>query len=338
MSNQQTIRWGIIGCGNVTEVKSGPGFQKAAGSALVAVMRRDGALARDYARRHGVPKWYDDAHALISDPEVDAVYVATPPSSHREYALLTASAGKPVYVEKPMALNHAECLEMVAACRSAGTPLFVAYYRRAQERFLKVKSLIDAGAIGAVRFVSVTLYQPVQPEELDPARLPWRVIPEIAGGGKFVDLASHQLDLLDFILGPIRSARGFTGNQASLYPAEDMVTASFVFESGAHGVGAWSFTAFDEADRIEIIGSHGRIIFSTFGPQPVCLTDASGSHEFDIPYPQHVQQPLIQTIVDELLGMGRSPSTGETAARTSWVMDQILLSATFPLPCHRPLA
>ena len=146
MSQERVIRWGIIGCGNVTEVKSGPGFQKAAGSALVAVMRRDAALARDYAARHGVPKWYDNAHALVNEPDVDAVYVATPPSSHREYALLAARAGKTVYVEKPMALNHAECLEMIAACRAAGTPLFVAYYRRAQQRFLTRQSRNQTGA------------------------------------------------------------------------------------------------------------------------------------------------------------------------------------------------
>jgi len=337
MSEKRVIRWGIIGCGNVTEVKSGPGFQKAAGSALVAVMRRDAGLARDYAARHNVPKWTSDAQALVNNPDVDAVYIATPPSSHREYALLAAGAGKPVYVEKPMAKNHAECLDMIAACRAAGTRLFVAYYRRAQERFMKVKSLVDAGAIGAVRFVSVTLYQAVQPDELDPARLPWRVIPEIAGGGRFVDLASHQLDLLDFILGPIRSARGFAANQAGLYRAEDIVIASFVFESGAHGTGAWCFTAFDETDRIEIVGSRGKIKFSTFGVEPVQLTDASGTHEYAIPYPQHVQQPLIQTIVDELLGIGRCPSRGESAARTSWVMDQIREESHGPSRTDEPL-
>lgn len=324
MDRERVIRWGIIGCGNVTEVKSGPGFRKAANSALVAVMRRDAALAQDYARRHGVPKWYDDARALVDDPEVDAVYVATPPSTHRQYALLAAQAGKPVYVEKPMALNYDECRDMIAASRAAETPLFVAYYRRAQERFLKVKSLVDAGAVGDVRFVSVTLYQPVQPEELDPEGLPWRVLPEIAGGGHFVDLASHQLDLLDFILGPIRLARGFAANQGGHYPAEDLVTASFRFESGAHGVGAWCFSAYDEADLIEIIGSRGKIAFSTFDAGPVRLTNREGTREFAIPYPQHVQQPLIQTIVDELLGTGRCPSTGETAARTSCIMDQIL--------------
>src|SRR6184192_2580039 len=96
----KTIRWGIIGCGDVTEVKSGPAFQKASNSALVAVMRRDAAKAADYAARHGVPRWYADARELIADADVDAVYVATPPSSHEEYAIMAAEAAKPIYVEK----------------------------------------------------------------------------------------------------------------------------------------------------------------------------------------------------------------------------------------------
>ena len=151
-----TVRWGIIGCGNVTEVKSGPGFQKARDSSLVAVMRRNGDLAKDYAQRHSVPKWYDDAQALIDDPDVNAIYIATPPSSHKVYTIMAAQAGKPVYVEKPMALNFAECQEMIGACQEAAVPLFVAYYRRSLARFLKIKELLDAGAIGEVRFVSIT--------------------------------------------------------------------------------------------------------------------------------------------------------------------------------------
>jgi predicted dehydrogenase len=320
-----TIRWGIIGCGDVTEVKSGPGLQKASGSALVAVMRRNAALAEDYARRHVVSRWYDDAQALIDDPEVNAVYVATPPSSHKHYTLLAAAAGKPVYVEKPMALNHGECLEMIAACRAAGVPLFVAYYRRALPRFVQVKDLLDQGAIGAVRFVQIALYQPARPAELDPTSLPWRVQPEIAGGGHFVDLASHTLDLLDYMLGPIWAVQGFAGNQAGLYPAEDVVTGSFLFQSGVQGVGVWCFTAYDAHDSVEIVGERGQISFSTFGgDDPVRLITTAGSSEFYTPHPPHVQQPLIQTVVDELLGRGQCPCSGESAARTSWVMDRML--------------
>jgi predicted dehydrogenase len=319
-----TIRWGIIGCGDVTEVKSGPGFQRASNSRLVAVMRRNGALARDYAQRHGVPRWYDRAEDLIHDPEVDAVYIATPPSSHKAYTLLSARAGKPVYVEKPMALNAEECQAMIQACRSAQVPLFVAYYRRALERFLKVKELVDAQAIGEVRFVSVTLYQRLIGGVAEGQPLPWRVNPDVAGGGQFVDLASHMLDFLDFLLGPIRKVEGFASNQARRYPAEDIVTGSFVFESGVHGVGAWCFSAFDRCDRTELVGSRGRITYSTFDAEPIVVTTAEGSTSYAIDYPQHIQQPMIQLVVDELNGAGSCPSTGESAARTSWVIDQML--------------
>lgn len=320
----KTIRWGIIGVGDVTEVKSGPALQKADNSELVAVMRRTGHLAKDYAQRHGVPKWYDDAEALIHDPDVDAVYVATPPSSHKEYTIMAAQAGKPVYVEKPMALNYNECQQMLDACRTAGVPLFVAYYRRALRRFLKIRELIDAGAVGDVRFVNITLHMPVREEERDRENLSWRVLPEIAGGGRFVDLASHMLDFLDYVLGPIRAVEGFAENQASLYPAEDIVTGAWVFESDVQGAGTWCFTAFEEVDRTEIVGTEGRISYSTFGADPVVLTTGAGVGEFAIEYPPHIQQPLIQTVVDELTDAGRCPSTGETAARTTWVMDQML--------------
>ena len=319
-----TIRWGIIGCGDVTEVKSGPGFQKAKNSNLVAVMRRTGELAEDYARRHNVPKWYDNAEALINDPEVNAVYVATPPSSHQEYTVAALQAGKPVYVEKPMALNFKECQAMIEAAGQAGMPLFVAYYRRALKRFLKIKTLLEDGKIGKVRLVNIVLYARPSAEEQNPNALPWRVKPAIAGGGRFVDLASHQFDFLDYVLGPVQSVQGFAANQAGLYPAEDTVSATFAFESGVQGAGVWSFTAFDSFDRTEIIGSHGKLIFSTFDARPLTLITADGRTQFEIEYPQHVQQPLIQSVVNELNGDGVCPSPGQSAARTSWVLDQIL--------------
>jgi predicted dehydrogenase len=260
-SVKEPIGWGIIGCGAVTEVKSGPAFQKVPGSELVAVMRRDGAKARDYARRHGVPRWYDDADDLLRDPGVDAVYVATPPGFHAEYTLRAAEAGKAVYVEKPMGRTHAECQAMIEACETAGVPLFVAYYRRALPAFLKIKELVDSGAIGVVRFVTMMLHRPPRPEDENAGGLPWRVIPELAGGGYFFDLAPHQLDYLDYLLGPIVQANGLADNQAGLYPAEDVVTASLAFASGAVATGLWSFAAWDDVERAAIVGSEGRIEF-----------------------------------------------------------------------------
>jgi len=319
------IRWGIIGCGDVTEVKSGPAFQKVRNSELVAVMRRTGELAKDYALRHHVPKWYDDADALIHDPDVDAVYIATPPGSHMEYTLKAARAGKPVYVEKPMARSFAECQKMIQACKEARVPLYVAYYRRAQPRFLKIKELLAAQAIGDVRFVSATQYQPVPDGMMDSESLPWRVQPEIAGGGLFFDLASHTLDLFDFLLGPIKAVQGVASNQAHLYRAEDMVSGSYLFESGIHGTGTWCFSAFANVDVNEIVGSKGKITFSTFGDDPVVLTTESGKQQWSFKRPQHVHQPLVETLVAELTGENViCPSTGESGARTNWVMGEMV--------------
>jgi predicted dehydrogenase len=317
-----TVRWGIIGVGDVTEVKSGPGFQQAEGSELVAVMRRDGAKAADYARRHGVPRWYDDADALIADPEVDAVYIATPPDSHRDYALRVAEAGMPVYVEKPMARTAAECEEMVAACERAGVPLFVAYYRRSMPRFTAVRDLLSDGAIGALRTVSVRLQQPA--ERFEDGAVPWRVRPEVSGGGLFVDLGSHTLDLLDLLLGPVTGVSGFAADQGGHHAAEDVVAGAFTFASGVHGVGLWSFDSHERRDEVEITGTDGSVRFSSFGTEPPVLTTAEGTREIHAPHPATVQLPLIQTVVDALTGRGECPSTGASALRTARVVDVLL--------------
>ena len=318
-----TIRWGIIGCGDVTEKKSGPGFSLAENSQLVAVMRRDPEKSADYARRHKVGKWYDDAEKLINDPEVDAVYIATPPASHKEYTLSVAATGKPVYVEKPMALNAAECGSMVEACAQAGVPLFVAYYRRALPRFLKIKELVDEGAIGTVRGVNIRHSQGPVSEDTSPTPQ-WRVRPEVSGGGHFLDLASHTLDFLDFLLGPITNVSGRAVNQGGLYPAEDNVSALFEFENGISGTGSWIFTADQNEDICEIVGTGGNISFSTFNDNPVVLRRGSKSEEFRIPHPPHIQQPMIQSVVDNLLGNGVCHSSGESALRTAQVTDAIL--------------
>jgi 1,5-anhydro-D-fructose reductase (1,5-anhydro-D-mannitol-forming) len=321
----KTIRWGAIGCGDVCEVKSGPGFQKAAGSELVAVMRRDRARAADFAARHGVPRSYGDAEALIADPEVDAVYVATPPSSHLQYTRMAARAGKPVYVEKPMACTRAECDQMIDACAAAGVPLFVAYYRRALPRFAHIAAVLKEGSLGQVQAVNVTLVRPPEPAHLDRQNLPWRVQPEIAGGGLFLDLASHTLDLLDHLLGPIEKVQGQASNRGGLYAAEDTVSGQWLFASGAHGTGLWCFVSGEKSDRVEIIGSRGRLTFSTFEDEPLVLEISGNREEIRLPHPPHVQQPLIQLMVDELLGKpGRCPSTGTTAVRTTAVMDALL--------------
>lgn len=314
------IRWGIIGCGKVTEIKSGPAFQLAKGSALAAVMRRTASLAEDYARRHHVPKWYDDAEKLIDDPDVDAVYIATPPSLHKDYVLSAAKAGKPVYVEKPMVPNYHECQEMIEACQRHHVPLFVAYYRRALPRFIKIKSLLHEGAIGQPRLVTVLYHKKAAAADLQGVEN-WRTNPAVAGGGYFYDVGCHSVDILQFLLGNVTAVKGFASNQQKIYPADDIVSGLLVFENQVHASFIWNFNAYAHLDRTEIVGDKGKLTFATFGSDPIMLENQQGRQEFCIENPEHIQQPLIQTIVDQLAGHGQCPSTGVTAAKTNWIMD-----------------
>ncbi len=320
----QQIRWGMIGCGSVTEVKSGPGFQKAEGSSLVAVMRRNGELAADYARRHGVPKHYDDAQALIDDPEVDAIYLATPPNSHYDYALRAAAAGKPVYCEKPMGLNAEQSRKMVEACKEAGVPLFCAYYRRALPKYLQVKELIDSGHLGPVRSVHILMQQTIKEEDYKDGGI-WRVNPEISGGGKFHDVGSHALDLIDWLLGPIAEANGEGLNQSRTYRADDVVYGRFRTESGVAGTGQWCFNTFKDDDRTEILFEKGKLTYSVLDiAAPLFLETEAGVQSIAVSAPpMHVAQPLIQTVVNHLLGKGVCGSTGESALRTDIILEKL---------------
>jgi len=323
-----TIGWGIIGCGAVCEQKSGPGFQAARGSRLVAVMRRDAALAADFARRHGVPRWYADADALVDDPEVDAVYVATPPGSHLEHALRACRARKPAYVEKPMARSHAESTRMLAAFERAGVPLFVAYYRRALPRFLRARQLIVEGRLGtiaSVDYVYATARSRVEHAgSAAPGRLPWRLDAQQSGGGLFLDVGCHTLDIIDFLLGPLEGVGGHARNLGDLAAVEDAVAMAFTVAGGVVGTAQWNFLSAEEADRLEIRGTDGVLCLSTFGHEPVRLAASGGDELFDFARPEHIEQPLIQTVVDELEGRGHCPSRAESALRTAWVMDQVL--------------
>ncbi len=321
------VRWGVLGVGNVCELKSAPAMNHIPHSKLVAVMRRDEAKVKDYAARHSIDKWYTSAHDLIHDPEVNAIYIATPPNAHLELTRMAAEAGKPVYVEKPMARTYAECQEMISVCEKHGVPLFAAYYRRALPHFEKIKQLIDQGEIGEIRTVHISLKQVVEPEIIARLENNWRINPEISGGGYFFDLASHQLDLLDFFFGKITHASGFSSNQAKAYQAEDVVVGSFAFENGVMGTGTWCFStsASAETDEVIIDGAKGQIRFATFGKGEFTLIK---DHEEPIHYqmelPKHIQQPLIKTIVGELLGTDQCPSKGESGARANWVMGELV--------------
>ncbi|MFM6925839.1 MAG: Gfo/Idh/MocA family protein [Ferruginibacter sp.] len=309
------INWGIIGCGDVTEIKSGPAFNKVANSALVAVMRRNAEKAADYAKRHHVPRWYDDADKLINDPEVNAIYIATPPSSHERYALAAIKAGKPVYVEKPMALYYSAAKNMAAAAAANNVKLVVAHYRREWPLFKKIKELVDKKMIGDIRLVRLVLYKTAfTKEQLNNESLAWRVDPAIAGGGIFHDLAPHQLDILYHIFGPAKRITGIALNQACNYKADDMVAGSILFENGIVFNGSWCFNAHEQSDRCEIIGSKGSISFSFFDGGGIELLADNNTTVYNFNTLQHVQQPMIERTVQYFSGNATNPCTGEEGA------------------------
>ncbi|HEY6915890.1 MAG TPA: Gfo/Idh/MocA family oxidoreductase [Paludibacter sp.] len=327
MKKVDKVIWGVIGAGNVCEIKSMPAMYSIPGSAVKTVMRRNAAKVADFARRHTIPNWTTDLDDVLNDSDINAIYIATPPDSHPELTIKAAQAGKAVYVEKPMANSYAECLAMIEACEKAGVPLFVAYYRRVLPGFVKVKELIDTGVLGDIRLVNIEMYQALQPELIARSETNWRVQPEISGGGYFQDLASHQLDYLDFLFGDIVDAMGIYRNQAHLYSADDIVTANFRFKNGVVGSGVWCFSTdiVSEKDKITIVGSKGELSFNTFGNPMVIRLKSAGNieDELEFNHVQPIQKPLIQKIVNELRSDDVSPSTGITAARTTRVMDMI---------------
>lgn len=320
------VNWGIIGCGNVTELKSGPAFNKVAHSKLYAVMRRDAQKAADYAQRHGVPVWYSDAALLINDPQVNAVYIATPPDTHASYAIQAMRAGKPVYVEKPMARTYEECREMIRVSQETGMPLFVAYYRRSLPAFRKVKELISEGVIGTPLTVNIRLHKSSGEKDQHKEKQTWHTNPEIAGAGYFYDLGSHQFDYLDFVFGPVTEVKGMAQNRAGYYPAEDTVSAAFAFESGVTGTGSWCFVVAkgNEEDIIEITGTKGKTTFSSFQHGDVKLTTPQGEVSLSFQNPENISYLLIQQVVNELRGEGKCDSTAYSAARASKVLEEVV--------------
>ena len=316
------IKWGIIGCGDVTEVKSGPAFNKVPNSSLVAVMRRDAMKAADYARRHGVAKWYDNATDLINDPEVDAVYIATPPLQHEEYTIQALAAGKPVYVEKPMAINAEAAKRMAAAANQYGVKLTVAHYRREQPLFLKIRSLLAEHAIGDIRFVNLKMLQPKQNDLIAKAEDNWRLNPAVAGGGLFHDLAPHQLDLMLYYFGNTKSFHGISVNQSGDENVDDLVTGHILFQNDIVFTGVWCFTVANGAneDICEIYGSKGKISFPMFGHE-INLTINEKTEILKFEALQHVEQPMIEKVVSYFLDQAENPCSAQEAIKTMELLD-----------------
>ncbi|MEJ6982332.1 Gfo/Idh/MocA family oxidoreductase [Pedobacter sp. P351] len=315
------LKWGIIGCGDVTEIKSGPAFNKIADSTLVAVMRRDAAKAQDYAKRHNVPKFYSNAEDLINDADVNAIYIATPPAFHEEYTLASLRAGKPVYVEKPMALSENGCLSMIEASEKNDAKLTVAHYRRALPMFQKVKELISE--IGDVRFVQIQFLQPAQSNLVANSEVNWRTDPSVSGGGLFHDMAPHHIDLMLYFFGDPVQVSGYSANQAKHSQADDIVSGELTFKNNIICKGLWCFNVphSETKDLCEIVGSKGKVVFPFHGNFCQFIKDGEAK-TFDFIHPQHIQQPMIEEVVKYFCGeTDLNPCDPGEGAKVTRIMD-----------------
>jgi predicted dehydrogenase len=318
----EKICWGIIGCGNVTEVKSGPAFNKVEHSSLMAVSRRDPDKLADYVKRHHIPLSFTNALDLIQSEKINAIYIATPPDVREAYAIEAMQLGKPVYLEKPMALNLAACKRLKSVSEKLGIKLSVAHYRRNLPLFMEVKNILEQGDIGAIKEVQITMLKKTDKAAKDPSN--WRVDPSIAGGGYFYDLAPHQIDLVFYFFGKPKSFSGTSKNKAGLYKAEDFVQGTIELENGIVCKGLWDFSINgEEKDEFLIIGEKGTIRFPVFG---LFIEVESNGQVKTIPFeaPEHNQQNHIQAVVNYFLDKGENPCSAEDAILSMEVMESFV--------------
>ena len=317
-----TINWGIIGCGDVTELKSGPAFNKVNQSKLVAVMRRDTEKAKDYAVRHNVPFWYDKVDDLLNHKDINAIYIATPPSSHLDYALKALKANKHVYLEKPMTLNANEALQLCEAIFKSKNKLTVAHYRRQLPMFLKVKQLIDDGEIGDIRCADIQLLQPLKTDMITVTENNWRINKSIAGGGYFHDLAPHQLDLIYYFLGDYDDAFGYSDNQSHVNDVDDVVNGIIKLKNGVQCRGLWAFNVneYSAKDELKILGSLGEIKLSIFGNE-IELTKNGTVETLKFKHPENIQHPMIEATANYFLGKQDNPCSAQEGLRVMEIID-----------------
>jgi predicted dehydrogenase len=332
MSN--TLGWGVIGCGDVVFRKSGPSILQADRSRIVAVMRRDPEQCRGFAEAHGIAVCTDDPEAIIGHADTDIVYVATPPSSHRPYVIAAARAGKHVLVEKPMGLSAVEDQQMIDACHQAGVELFVAYYRRFHPHVQKMKELIDSGRIGTPVAAQVDYAQPPAPDTAWGGG--WRLQPAISGGGLFVDVVSHRIDVVVHLLGRPAKIHGLKATPGPTTAVEQAATVLVQFTCGAVGAMSGDFVSGRAADRFVIAGTEGVIESGRLdGHHFVCRNgDAVEEFRFEPDAAPHLG--LVRHIELVLAGETKNTSSGLDGLQTDMILDKGLGRQTGPTNAASP--
>ena len=321
----ETINWGMIGCGDVTEIKSGPAFNKVGNSHLQAVMSRSEERVTDYAYRHKIPSFYIDADKLINDPLVNAIYIATPPIYHEDYVIKALKAGKPVYVEKPVTTDVETCERLLEATYKYNSKLVVAHYRRALPVFKEIKKIILEDTIGKIRLARINYLQPFSSALIATSAENWRLNPSISGAGLFYDIGPHQIDMMLYLFGKALNYNGLSINQSGYYTPEDLVTGIIHFENNIMFTGTWGFTMpeYQQEEYCEIIGEKGSILFTFYGKE-FTLNCNGEKKTYSFPLPDNIQQPMIEKVVNYFLDNAENPCSLNEALDGLKIMQQFV--------------
>lgn len=318
----EQIKWGIIGCGNVVENKSGPAFNTTKNSCIYAIMRRDIMKAKESAEKLGAKKWYDNIDDLLADDEINAIYIATPPGLHLEQAIKCCKAKKPTYIEKPFARNYEEAVQITKMFENAGVPLYIAHYRRALPKFIKIKEILQSGEIGTICEVDYRLNRKYNAEKIHNT---WIYNTELSGGGKFYDIAPHSIDIMVYLLGNFTKINGMAANNNKEYDVEDIVVISFKTETGVLGTANYNSLGLNKKDKMIISGTKGSVEFSLHWNDEIIITTADGERKIVIEKPKIVQENMIDNVVKALLtGEDFHTCTSKEALETYRIMDIVL--------------
>ena len=316
------IRWGFLGCGKVVRTKSGDAFRNVPNSTIEVIRRRNLDAAKESAEYFGAPHWCDRIEELLAS-DIDAVYIATPPGLHYEQAMACLKAGKAVYLEKPFARNYTEAKELTEAFEEAGVPLYIGHYRRALPRFLKIREMLKSNIIGDVTDIDFYLNRIFSKKEADNS---WLYNPVLSGGGKYYDIAPHTVDIIQFLFGDITNVQGNVKNIGVGCPLENIVEMSFVTENGVNGNARFCCVAEEKSDRMHVTGTKGTMEFSVHGKTDVIVKDENGTiiEQFDLPDPKAVEESMVQSVVEDLLGISKCESKAQDVLVTYKIIDEVL--------------
>jgi predicted dehydrogenase len=315
------VRWGLIGCGDIAQKRVAPALRNSPLCELIAVSRAKSQLAESFAREFGARRWYSDWQQLLLDPEIDAIYVATPVHLHAEQTIAAAEAGKHVLCEKPMALSVTDCDRMIEACRSHNVKLGVAYYRHFYPAVRRVKELVESGELGVPIIVQVNAFEWFDPKPSD-ARS-WLIRKEFSGGGPMFDFGCHRIEVLLNLFGKVSGVKATLATTFFDREVEDVAAVVFQFEKGLCGTLTVAHAAREPQDTLNLFCSNGSIHIPVLNEGTMRVLTADGERTEAHPNPKNIHQPLIEDFSRSVLQNREPVVTGEIGREVAVVEERI---------------